>query len=168
MSEFTTERIAKDNELIESISLLDWLYQKDDYDGKNWLLFTMSFGMGHDGKEHSLYVTTDHVHSDDLGTAEADVEYVLLACNSYPDALDTIAALTAQVARLMEENRWIPCSERLPEESLCVLTFFGAVKVCYRIDDDWYLASPIPHKMTSIITHWQPLPLPPESEKTRW
>lgn len=74
-------------------------------------------------------------------------------------------------------NRWIPCSERLPElkkdhESDCVLcycdtgayafstlqeNFFGQVCFACEKEDDYY------HSIGKVIA-WMPLPEPPESE----
>ena len=69
---------------------------------------------------------------------------------------------------MADANRWIPCSERLPEKDEAVLiyaarhrvtAFFDAVKGVFRLtesDDLFYLQS--------AVTHWKPLPEPPESE----
>lgn len=61
-------------------------------------------------------------------------------------------------------NTWIPCSERLPEicESTSYLAYipsFGAVDIAdYSPDvDEWALMG-----MPITVTHWKPLPEPPE------
>lgn len=77
------------------------------------------------------------------------------------------------VREALERTRWIPCSERLPEESGCYLV---AVK-------DWYDGKPITREavwngagwiscemwirmeITPRVTHWQPLPEPPEEKQ---
>jgi hypothetical protein len=57
-------------------------------------------------------------------------------------------------------NRWIPCSERLPEQSGVYLAYFTfkdgthATDIAY-INTGCHLGS---------ITHWMPLPEPPEKE----
>lgn len=62
--------------------------------------------------------------------------------------------------------KWIPCSERLPEKDVSVLiyaaghrvtAYFDAVKGVFRLtetDGLFYLPS--------AVTHWMPLPEPPE------
>ena len=56
-------------------------------------------------------------------------------------------------------NRWIPCSERLPEQSGVYLAYFTfkdgthATDIAY-INTGCHLGS---------ITHWMPLPEPPEN-----
>ena len=120
MTEFTQERIAHDRNLVNMASCLKWITETEEYSGNDWLVFTMNFETGHDNKEHYIYVTTDHVHGTEYGTAEDDAAYVMAAVNGYPDALDEIDTLRARIAELEEANRWIPVSEKLPEEGDCV------------------------------------------------
>ena len=71
------------------------------------------------------------------------------------------------VREALERQRWIPCSERMPEtngEDVSYLVYvpsFGAVDVAdYHPDvDEWDLGLPV------TVTHWQPLPeLPKEGD----
>jgi hypothetical protein len=76
-------------------------------------------------------------------------------------------------------NRWIPCSERLPEKECYALIYFGQGTTAEGITDAWYDGKSwnytnsiiengaeweetvlIPHE----VTHWMPLPEPPEKE----
>ena len=63
-------------------------------------------------------------------------------------------------------NRWIPCSERLPEKDTSVLIFalghrvtayYDAVKGAFRLTESNDL-----FYWKGAITHWMPLPEPPE------
>lgn len=76
-------------------------------------------------------------------------------CNFYDYIMDAPAA-----------NRWIPCSERLPGKDTSVIiyvaghrvsAYYDAVNGIFRLtesDDLFYLSS--------AVTHWMPLPEPPE------
>ena len=66
-------------------------------------------------------------------------------------------------------NQWIPCSERLPEDDLNVLVSWnnryikiGYIETCEAIKY-WCIPG---HSIVPIdyITHWMPIPEPPESE----
>ena len=107
-----------------------------------------------------------------------DVKW-LLADNEAKDKL--IAALTARAEKAEAENRWISVSERLPEkppdyfkdghwwmvsgEDFIVADSDGKVYEahwtygCSHQNYFWYVNSLTP--LTN-ITHWQPLPQPPQ------
>ena len=76
---------------------------------------------------------------------------------------DDIDALLDELERLQSESRWIPVSgEKLPEEDIPVLgTFAGksAVDTCCYVKGKWWQLG-----RTILITHWRPLPQPPESD----
>ena len=98
------------------------------------------------------------------------------------DPNDTYADMTFIRAEHIEDapavNRWIPCSERLPElkkdhESDCVLcycdtgayafstlqeNFFGQVGFACEKEDDYY------HSIGKVIA-WMPLPEPPKEDE---
>lgn len=62
-------------------------------------------------------------------------------------------------------NRWIPCSERMPETDTPVICYMriGQILVMELSDDDgWYCG--ITRYNPRAVTHWMPLPEPPESE----
>jgi len=69
-----------------------------------------------------------------------------------------------RIAELEESQRWIPVGERLPEDRLNVLTVSrgGLIISCF-IDEYkmWY--APCADRLN--VTHWMPLPEPPEVQE---
>jgi hypothetical protein len=73
--------------------------------------------------------------------------------------------LRDEIERLQEERRWIPVSERLPEVKgryICSIMYKEEPKKIWVEQRYWdgYGWD----MYTSIVTHWMPLPEPPESE----
>jgi len=69
-------------------------------------------------------------------------------------------------ADVVERNKWIPVTERLPENGEYVLCFCRANIVCVLRrdkDGDWY-ENPAHVYMSGFVTHWMPLPKAPEKE----
>ena len=66
-------------------------------------------------------------------------------------------------------NRWIPCSERLPEplQNVIVCTDIKTVTLAWLMDDNWYFADTgnghIEQWGLSDVTHWMLLPEPPKA-----
>jgi hypothetical protein len=97
-----------------------------------------------------------------------------------PDSRDHFA-ISAGIAALYEMeqkapavNRWIPCSERLPEKDKSYITYAETTKYCthneipeelrinvlYFNGEEWYDEECIYYN----VTHYMPLPEPPEKE----
>ena len=77
-----------------------------------------------------------------------------------------------RVRELEQQVRWIPVEERLPPRGVSVLTWrphysgWGLL-VCYlSVSGDWYQDSGLPHceagDLSASVSHWRPLPEPPE------
>ena len=61
------------------------------------------------------------------------------------------------------EQRWIPCSERLPEDDRDVLAYDGEyVFIAHFISGVWYDNSL--YQLPVIVSYWMPLPELPEVE----
>lgn len=90
-------------------------------------------------------------------------------------AADRLEALEAELAALREKQRWIPVTERLPEDDVAVLvscispfrTKDGAQRrvqrvdfLKYGLDGGWQMTN-----RNYEITHWMPLPEPPKEER---
>ena len=78
--------------------------------------------------------------------------------NDYHDMLMKIPAV----------NRWIPCSERMPEKDTSVIiyaaghrvsAYYDAANGVFRLTEENGL-----FYRKSAVTHWMPMPEPPESE----
>jgi hypothetical protein len=90
-----------------------------------------------------------------------------------------IKELEAESARLKESNRWIPVTERLPEDKqlcLCVYNLWDKTPVidvfefrinppdiwCSGENSFWDYDSESGYFERNDVTHWRPLPEPPK------
>jgi len=74
------------------------------------------------------------------------------------------ARLTAELAELRERTRWIPVSDGLPEDSgryICAIRYNEEPKKMWVEQRFWNIFGW--DMYTSIVTHWMPLPEPPEA-----
>ena len=90
----TEEQLANLRRLADQATTGPWRYASEKEAGDNWLI---CFGTGRDNCSHyvSHFVTTDHVHAEDLqGDASTDAEFVVAARTGVPALLDALAAMT--------------------------------------------------------------------------
>jgi len=90
-------------------------------------------------------------------------------CEHYFDYEEEITDLNARIAELEAAQRWIPVSERLPEDTERMLTIVcdafedtTAISILQHYGDgDWFSWD----SGRYVVTHWMPLPeLPKECE----
>lgn len=77
------------------------------------------------------------------------------------DAAEAIQQLEAQ------QPRWISVGKQLPEDDGCVLCYLkdgSPDTVCVYYADGELFFAPGLNNVTDSVTHWMPLPLPPEEE----
>ena len=75
------------------------------------------------------------------------------------DKVFEIQDLKAELAELRERTRWIPVSERLPEEKQSVLALHRTGTAYH-----WEYSRSLSNIFVDYYTHWMPLPSVPESE----
>nr|DAE37744.1 MAG TPA: Protein of unknown function (DUF551) [Caudoviricetes sp.] len=87
------------------------------------------------------------------------------------DGLDEVNEACRMGMEALERTKWIPCSERLPEESGCYLVtvkhwYDGkpVTREAFWNGADW-LSCEKRMEITPRVTHWMPMPEPPEEER---
>ena len=95
--------------------------------------------------------------------SEAYTEHLSYGGKGDPSEEVYIDALAMAVSAL-EQTKWIPVTERLPEENVRVLVCFRFTEYSQvEMDTDriekgkWY-------RWSKYVTHWMPLPEPPKGE----
>ncbi len=86
--------------------------------------------------------------------APHEANYLVAAANGYIPALDEIERLQAELAALKEANRWIPVSERLPEENgeyWTIVNVYSHPESHSFRNGEWRISAGYG------ITHWRPI-----------
>lgn len=131
---------------------------------------------GENACEHCPYWKEEEVPEEERPIYGADTMHSCDVDRVGLDGADLIERLTARCARYaegiavaQERTRWIPVTERLPEDSMQKVLVFvphihGDIVDGGRylgadgwVLEGWYLTQ-------SAVTHWMPLPEPPEEE----
>jgi len=94
----------------------------------------------------------------------------LVSAARIQDKVFEIQDLKAELAELRERARWIPVSERLPEDGRSVLLYdrlISGVELATYEKGKWYLgggSETTVENAKDIFTYWQHLPEPPEDK----
>lgn len=76
----------------------------------------------------------------------------------------TVSNLIEQIAEL-SKPRWIPATERLPQEREWVLCQCRAkIRMVLRLQNGYWHQDSRHEFMSGFVTHWMPLPEPPQEE----
>ena len=110
---------------------------------------------------------------DDLISREDAIRWVKTECNPYgKPTLDfengkKVIEHLEQMPSAQPEQRWIPCSERLPEVGQDILMSVGGMYTaegCLREDGDWEQFRWDTIQRKDMVGAWMPLPEPYEAE----
>lgn len=88
------------------------------------------------------------------------------SCRECAKEHEQLANWLEELQERREADRWIPVSERLPEDFCVVLVYcpqFDNIYRVFREGDAWHQFSTSDVLMQA-VTHWRPLPKAPESE----
>lgn len=90
-----------------------------------------------------------------------------IRCGKSAEEHRQLAEWLKELKQLREQTRWIPVSEKLPEERLGVLVWCPTRKniycACYE-EKQWWIFGAYWEKVTEEIVAWRPLPTKPYSE----
>ncbi len=79
---------------------------------------------------------------------------------------ERIADLEAQLAEARKAAEWVPVRERMPDNSKAVLVWCPERKnkytACWKVPYWLHFGGACSSEVTEDVTHWKPLPNPPE------
>lgn len=116
----------------------------------------------------------DNCNDEELGSdkllACSDV-LKCLAADLIEKLLDRCARYAEEIAVLQERTRWVPVSERLPKDrgNVLVVAFWHErwgvyMGWCAPERADWCVHVGLGDRDDVLVSHWRPLPEPPEVE----
>ena len=78
-----------------------------------------------------------------------------------------MAERLTELEYLLAEQRWIPCSERLPRDNTRVIGYMAwhAMTTIEYQNGRWYSIDHLEPLPAVAVTHWMPLPEPPKESK---
>lgn len=81
--------------------------------------------------------------------------------------LNQLAAALLEARKELEQYRWIPVSERLPEnvDDVNAFALGKIVKTYYDSEEGKWSSSKYFWYLDGEVTHWMPLPIPPEARQ---
>lgn len=93
-------------------------------------------------------------------------------CQEAADAIEELSREKESLAKSVNEaseilrKRWIPVTERLPEEYTRVIGFMAwkAMTAIEYQNGKWYSIDHLEPLPDEAVTHWMPLPKPPKEE----
>jgi len=92
-------------------------------------------------------------------TPEEQAAFIMSKSWDRDPRIESLIATAIRVAAV-NAQRWIPVTERLPEDEVAVLIYPGSHKA-WRGEGDWWMRN---FRVVQNVTHWQPLPPPPEEQ----
>lgn len=98
---------------------------------------------------NEMYELANEAQKQALNIAQRDIEFVDLM----PD---------------VPVQRWIPVTERLPEEMEKVMAFVNGVRITAVLKGGVWLSSWNHDPVNDDVTHWMPLPEPPKDKTTTY
>lgn len=100
-----------------------------------------------------------HYAAHDIGYRDMERKVKALEAD-YVISNRELLILQSRIAELEAERRWIPVSERLPEEKQSVLAL-DRTGTAYH----WEYSKCLSNIFVGYYTHWMPLPTPPEVQE---
>jgi hypothetical protein len=100
------------------------------------------------------------------GEREAAAELgTLLGVQAHGCANACLLETATRLEELVDDRRWIPVGERLPEDNVAVLCWVdgSGAEMCWKEKGAWYLSFAGYGVSDCTYTHWRPLPGGPEA-----